>query len=146
MYSRILRNGSKVTFILIAALTAAATVGALLKMSRSSSPVEPLRVPASERRVQVVRFTLYDTGIYPHEARANPGSVTISIEDLTGSSDGLLIQRVDTNERMPVGAVNKAARLLRVRKELQLPQGTYEVIDSTRQQNRALLIVAPDEF
>lgn len=146
MYSRILQNGSTVSFILIATLASAAIVGALLKVGNASSSVETLTVPASERRVQIVRFTLYDTGIYPQEARANPGSVTISIEDLTGSSDGLLIQRVDTNGRVPVGAVNKAARLLRVRKELQLPRGTYEVIDSTRQENRALLFVAPDEF
>jgi hypothetical protein len=146
MTSRILQNGSKVSFILIATLASAAMAGAILKVRPESSSVETLTAPAGERRVQVVRFTLYDTGIYPHEARANPGSVTISIEDLTGSSDGVLIQRVDTNGRMPVGAVNKAARLLRVRKELQLPRGTYEVVDSTRQENRALLIVAPDEF
>ena len=146
MYSRILQNSSTVSFILIATLASTAIVGALVKVRHASSSVETLTVPPSERRVQVVRFTLYDTGIYPQEARANPGPVTISIEDLTGSSDGLLIQRVDTNGRMPVGAVNKAARLLRMRKELQLPQGTYEVIDSTRQENRALLIVTPDEF
>jgi hypothetical protein len=146
MYSRIVRNGSTVSFILIATLTAAAVVTALLKIRPVSSPVETLTVPASERRVQVVRFTLYDTGIYPHEARVNPGRITISIEDLTGSSDGLTIERVDANGRVSLGAVNKEARTLRSRKELQLPAGNYELIDSTRKDNRALLIVAPDEF
>jgi hypothetical protein len=146
MYSRIFQNGSTVSLILIATLASAAIVNALLKIKHDSSTVETLTVPASERRVQVVRFTLYDTGIYPHETRANPGSVTISIEDLTGSSDGLLIQRVDTNGRMPVGAVNKAARTLRTRKELHLPAGNYELVDASRTANRALLIVAPDEF
>ena len=143
MYSRILQNGSTVTSILIATL-ALAIVGALQKVRHEPPTVEAVNVPASERRVQVLRFTLYDTGIYPTEARANPGSVTISIEDLTGSSDGLLIQRVDTPGRTSVGAVNKPNRLLRVRKELQLPRGTYELVDSTRQENRALLIV--DDF
>ena len=143
MYSRILQNGSTATFILIATL-ALAILGALQKVRHEPPTVEAVNVPASERRVQVLRFTLYDTGIYPNEARANPGSVTISIEDLTGSSDGLLIQRVDTPGRTSVGAVNKPNRLLRVRKELQLPRGTYELVDSTRQENRALLIV--DEF
>lgn len=143
MFSRILHNGSTVTFILIATL-ALAIIGALQNVRHEPLTVEAVNVPASERRVQVLRFTLYDTGIYPNEARANPGSVTISIEDLTGSSDGLLIQRVDTPGRTSVGAVNKATRLLRVRKELQLPRGTYELIDSTRQENRALLIV--DDF
>lgn len=146
MYSRIVRNGSTVSFILIATLTATAVVSALLKLRPVSSPVEALTVPASERRVQVVRFTLYDAGIYPHEARANPGRITISIEDLTGSSDGLTIERVDASGRVSLGAVNKAARTLRSRKELQLPTGNYELIDSTRTANRALLIVAPDEF
>lgn len=146
MYSRILRNGSIFTLVLITALTAAAIVGALFKMSRSSSPVEAVTVPASDRRVQVVRFTLYDTGIYPREARANPGRITISIEDLTGSSDGLTIERVDANGRVPLGAVNKSARSLRTRKELHLPAGNYELVDATRTANRALLIVAPDEF
>ena len=146
MHSRILRNGSIVTFVLIAVLTAAAIVAALVKMSRSSSPVEAVTVPASDRRVQVVRFTLYDTGIYPQEARANPGRITISIEDLTGSSDGLTIERVDANGRAPLGAVNKSARSLRTRKELHLPAGNYELVDATRTANRALLIVAPDEF
>ena len=146
MHSRILQNISTISLILIATVACAAIIAALLNFGHEASTVETVTVPASERRVQVVRFTLYDTGIYPHEARANPGSVTISIEDLTGSSDGLLIQRVDTTGRMPVGAVNKAGRLLRVRKELQLPRGNYEVVDSTRPENRALLIVVPDEF
>ena len=81
MYSRILQNGSTVSFILIATLASAAIVGALLKVGHRSSTVETSTVPAGERRVQVVRFTLYDTGIYPHEARAYPGPITISIED-----------------------------------------------------------------
>ena len=146
MCSRILRHGSIVAFVLIAALAAVAIVTALVKMSRSSPPVEMVSVPATDRRVQVVRFTLYDTGIYPPEARANPGRITISIEDLTGSSDGLTIERVDANGRTSVGAVNKAARSLRTRKELHLPEGNYELVDATRTANRALLIVTPDEF
>jgi len=47
---------------------------------------------------------------------------------------------------MPVGAVNKAARTLRTRKELHLPAGNYELVDATRTANRTLLIVAPDQF
>ena len=141
MYSRILRNGSTVSFILIATLVAVAIVNALLKIRHVSSPVETPAAAASERRVQVVRFTLYDTGIYPQEARANPGRITISIEDLTGSSDGLIVERVDANGRVPLGAVNKAARTLRTRKELQLPAGNYELVDATRPANRALLII-----
>lgn len=146
MYSRILRNGPTVSFILIATLAAVAIVSVLLKIQHVSSPVEAPTAAAGERRVQVVRFTLYDTGIYPQEARANPGRITISIEDLTGSSDGLTIECVDANGRALLGTVNKPARNLRTRKELHLPTGNYELVDATRTANRALLIVSPDEF
>lgn len=146
MYSRILQNGSTVGFILIATLASTAIVGAaLLKFRHPSSVVSSPPAGAGERRVQVVRFTLYDTGIYPQEARANPGPITISIEDLTGSSDGLIIERVEPTGRMPFGVMSKTAKLLRTRKELHLPKGNYELVDSTRKDNRALLIVTPDE-
>ena len=146
MYSR-LRSGSTVSFILIATLASTAIAGAaFLKFRHPSSVIQSSPAGPGERRVQVVRFTLYDTGIYPQEARANPGPITISIEDLTGSSDGLIIERVESTGRTPFGLMNKAPRLLRMRKELHLPRGNYELVDSTRKDNRALLIVAPDEL
>ena len=145
MFSRMLQVGSTGSFVLFATLASTAIVStAFLKNRHPSSAVHS--PPAGERRVQVVRFTLYDTGIYPQEARVSPGPITISIEDLTGSSDGLIIERVDSTGRMPVGLMNKTAKLLRMRKELQLPKGSYEVIDSTRKDNRALLIVTTDEL
>ncbi|HJP91217.1 MAG TPA: hypothetical protein VJ875_04625 [Pyrinomonadaceae bacterium] len=96
-----------------------------------------------QRRVQVVCFTLYDVGIYPQEARATAGSITISIEDLTGSSSGLIIDRLDATVRLPAGVVSKATNLLRARAELFLPAGRYELTDANRRDNRALLIVEP---
>jgi hypothetical protein len=145
MYSRILQIGSTGSFILFATLASTAIVStAFLKNRHPSTSVHS--PPAGERRVQVVCFTLYDTGIYPQEARANPGPITISIEDLTGSSDGLIIERVDPSGRMPFGLMNKTAKLLRMRKELHLPKGNYELVDSSRTDNRALLIVTPDEL
>jgi len=95
------------------------------------------------RRVQIVRFTLYDVGIYPQEAHASQGAVTISIEDLTGSSSGLSIERIDTTERLFTGVVNKLTNSLRARAELLLPAGRYELTDASRRDNRALLIVEP---
>ena len=78
-----------------------------------------------QRRVQIVSFTLYDVGIYPHEARANPGVVTISIEDLTASSSGLIIERVEKNTRARAGVIDKASERLRSRGELHLGVGHY---------------------
>ena len=94
----------------------------------------------------MVRFTLYDIGIYPQEARVKPGMVTISIEDLSGASSGLIIERIEASSRVASGLVSKETNRLRSRSELFLLQGRYEVADATRPDNRALLIVAPDEF
>ena len=96
----------------------------------------PIRGP-----VQIVRLTLYDIGIYPQEARAKQGMVTISIEDLSGDSSGLIIERVDTGSRVRAGLVGKPADRRRSRSELFLPEGRYEVADANRPDNRASLIV-----
>jgi hypothetical protein len=90
-----------------------------------------------------VRFTLYDVGIYPQEARANPGRVAIAIEDLTRSSTGLVIERVEQNARVPVRVDGKAKDLMRSRSELVLSPGRYELADAARPGNRAVLIVEP---
>ena len=107
-------------------------------VNHESASVTPIRGP-----VQVVRFTLYDIGIYPQEARAKQGMVTISIEDLSGNSPGLIIERVEQASRVPAGLVSKATNRLRSRTELFLPQGRYEVVDANRRDNRAALIVEP---
>jgi hypothetical protein len=90
-----------------------------------------------------VRFTLYDVGIYPQEARATPGAVTISIEDLTRSSTGLIVERVDENARVHIGVSSKAKELMRSRTELVLMPGRYELADAAQPDIRALLIVEP---
>ena len=96
---------------------------------------------ASQRRVQIVRFTLYDAGIYPQEVHANPGRVAISLEDLTNSSSGVSVRRIAENAREPVGVANKPPNGFRSRTEFNLSAGRYEIVDITRPDNRALLIV-----
>lgn len=129
------------------AVLVCSTIGviALLKVgagpstvSAQSSPPVPIRGP-----VQVVRFALYDIGIYPQEARAKPGMVTIAIEDLSGSSSGLTIERVEAASRVSAGVVSKATNRMRSRNEMFLPEGRYEVADASRPDNRALLIIEP---
>ncbi|HZI48460.1 MAG TPA: hypothetical protein VFD75_11740 [Pyrinomonadaceae bacterium] len=135
---------SRLLFLFAALVVSAIVVVALLKISEGSSasaestPTLPTRGP-----VQVVRFALYDLGIYPQEARAKPGLVTIAIEDLSGDSSGLSIERIEAASRVPSGVVSKTTNRLRSRTELFLPEGRYEVSDVTRPDNRALLIVEP---
>jgi hypothetical protein len=135
-----------IRFLLIGTLVSVSIViAALMTIGRVSSADrhESALVLPSQQRVQVVRFTLYDVGIYPQEARANPGRVTIAIEDLTRSSTGLVIERVEENARVPVRVDGKAKDLMRSRSELVLPAGRYEVADAARPANRALLIIEP---
>src|SRR5687768_338640 len=139
------RNRIRVlSFLFVATLlTGTLMVAGTMKVRLGASDVShasALAVP-SERRVQIVRFTLYDAGIYPQEARANPGRVTIALEDLTGSSPGLIVERVEEGSRARAGGVNKAPNRLRSRAELSLPAGRYELVDATRPDNRAFLIV-----
>lgn len=107
-------------------------------VSANTTGTVPVRGP-----VQVLRFTVYDIGLYPQEARAKPGMVTISIEDLSGASSGLIIERIEASSRVPGGLVSKQTNRLRSRSEFFLPQGRYEVADASRPDNRALLIVEP---
>jgi len=94
-------------------------------------------------RVQVVRFTLYDAGIYPSEARAQTGLVAISIEDLSGGSSGLVVERRAGDVITPLGTVDRLPNRLRARGEIAMTVGRYEVYDASRPNNRSLLIVEP---
>ena len=93
--------------------------------------------------VQNVRFTLYDAGIYPHEVRVKQGAVSIAIEDRTGQTSGLAIQRQDGNSRIAMGQVTRFANHWRGRGLFRLAPGEYRVFDTSRRANQALLIVEP---
>ena len=93
--------------------------------------------------VEVVRFTLYDAGIYPRQARVEKGVVAITIEDLSGGTSGLVVQRVNGNARQSVGTVQRIQNHWRGRQELQLEPGNYEVFMADRPNNKAQLIVQP---
>jgi hypothetical protein len=130
-------------FFLATLLAGSIIVAAKLKVRHDETDVNHAGGPAvpGQRRVQMVRFTLYDAGIYPQEIRASPGRLTISLEDLTRSSSGVIVRRVEENARVPAGVANKAPNALRSRTELNLPAGLYEVADASRPDNQALLIV-----
>ncbi len=111
-------------------------------MPASDAVTEPNVIPA-HGPVHVVRFTLYDAGIYPREVRVDKGLVAITIEDLSGGTSGLVVERVNGNGRVSIGSVQRFERHWRGREELQLQPGSYEVHMADRPNNRALLIVEP---
>jgi hypothetical protein len=101
----------------------------------------PTRLPIG--RVQVVRFTLYDAGIYPSEANAQAGLVAISIEDLSGASSGLVVERREGDVITQLGRVDRLPNRLRARGDIVMTPGRYEVYDASHPTNRSLLIVEP---
>jgi hypothetical protein len=108
----------------------------------SSPPIPTAQAPTPEPRgqAQIVHFTLYDVGIFPSEARANPGLVAIYIDDLSGDTQGLVIER-ESGQRL--GQVTRPQNRSRGRARIALGRGVYRVYDAGRPANRARLIVEP---
>jgi len=138
--------------ILIAAVALTFTVLAVNKrrlsdyqssasLSASATSINVVQSPSPEPRgqAQIVHFTLYDVGIFPSEARANPGLVAIYIDDLSGDTQGLVIER----EGQRLGQVTRAQNRSRGRARIALGRGVYRVYDAGRPANRATLIVEP---
>lgn len=127
--------------------TLAAAAGAIPRVGvKTPSPVRRMdiaRVNPPRGPVQIISFTLYDAGIYPREVRARSGLVTVSIEDLSGTSSGLIVEHVVAGIPVTVGVVNRVTNRLRARAELPLAAGQYVVSDGTRRSNQASLIVEP---
>jgi hypothetical protein len=97
----------------------------------------------------VVRFTLYDVGIYPREVRVRTGWIAISIEDLSGGRSGVMVERISSdslnNHGAPqsMGIVNRDSQSWRGRHEMQLEPGSYYVYPVEHSDARAVLIVEP---
>ena len=103
-----------------------------------------LQTSATTQRgpVQVVRFAIYDVGIYPREAHVAKGLVAVSIEDLSGGSTGLEIERETGNAPERVGRVPREV-YARGRTDLRLEPGRYRVYMTDHPANQAVLIVEP---
>jgi hypothetical protein len=123
-------------FLLIAALLAALGVGSRAWVGSENNRLSvPIREP-----LQVVRFTLYDKGIYPRDAIADKGVIAISIEDLSGGSEGLMLERETGGV---IAHVRREGKHRRGRGEVKLTPGRYRVYDASRPSNSATLIVEP---
>jgi hypothetical protein len=93
--------------------------------------------------VQVVRFTLYDVGIFPREVHVNTGIIAITIEDLSGAEASAEVMREVGLSHELVSLVTRAEYEWRGRKDVLLPPGRYAVSMTGHPENSAALVVEP---
>jgi hypothetical protein len=136
---------SPIIAVVVLALLVLVAIGVKARVWRNPGAVasNPQQLIPTHGPVQVVRFTLYDAGIYPREVRARAGLIAVAIEDLSGGTQGLALTRVVNGQPLPVGLVERFANHWRGRSEIRLNAGRYEVFDSSRPSNRATLVVEP---
>jgi hypothetical protein len=131
----------------------------LIARAYNGSPTEPrkLAAPIAPRptiaaaRLQsgvkeapsFVRFNLYDQGIYPHVTHVHQGLLAITIEDFSGGTSGLVVERETGNAPAQVGVVQRSGSQWRGKAEMRLVPGRYKVYMADRPENRALLVVEP---
>lgn len=99
--------------------------------------------PPTAVAAQTVRFTVYDVGIFPRQAKARAGKVALAIEDLSGANAELVVAKMNNGAAATAGRVRRSPGAWRGRTVIQLLPGTYEVFDSDRPNNRAELVVTP---
>jgi hypothetical protein len=86
----------------------------------------------------MVRFTVYDAGIFPREARASAGLVALHFEDMSGGSAGLVVVG---ESLQTVGQVVRRPQRWRDNARISLVPGRYTVYDASRPTHRATLII-----
>jgi hypothetical protein len=127
-------------FALILLLLFSGTV--ILARWKTTSSVSANTSPDQQNeRVQNIRFTVYDVGIYPQEMQVDAGRLSIVFEDRTGKSTSFVI--VNENSSQPMGAITTSKTQLRTRGKVQLGPGRYRVSDSARPDIYTVLIVNP---
>ena len=118
-------------------------------VSGNSEPVRtqvaaPVNQGASERGpVRMIRFVLLDTGLYPRQMRVNKGLINLAVEDETGISEGLVVERVVNSARERITTIRRRPDVRRGRELMQLTPGEYVVYDASKPNNQAKLIVEP---
>lgn len=131
-----------IVFVLLGFL-ALITVGVKARVWRNIAPgatIPQQLLPIQSGPAQMVRFTVYDAGIFPKEAHAGVGLLTLYIEDRTGSSAGLMVL---SESAQPVAQVIRRPQRWRDHAQISLVPGRYTVYDASHLLNRATLIVEP---
>lgn len=118
------------------------------RIANSSAPVQnelvtaSVAAQASERGpVRMVRFVLMDSGLYPREMRVNQGFINLAVEDETGGSEGLVVERVVESERERITTVRSMTNARRGRELLRFTPGRYIVYDASKPDNKANMFV-----
>ena len=110
----------------------------------SQLPVAAVTQGESERGpVRMIRFVLLDTGLYPRTMRVDKGLINLAVEDETGVSEGLVVERVIDSSRERITTIRRRANARRGRELLRLTPGQYVVYDASKPNNKADLIVGP---
>jgi hypothetical protein len=123
-------------------ISRASAVPVLSKAPMAGTPILPAVAQAREL-VKTVRFNLYDLGILPREVHVQKGILAITIEDYSGGTTGLIIEREIGNGHEQAGRVDRAGAHWRGRSEMRFSPGRYRVSMADRPTNRALLVVEP---
>jgi len=144
---------SKCVFAILASLTLIG-IGFVVNAPRQTD-VPSLTTPAenlasiadpqtsSDGPVRAVRFTLFEAGIRPAEMRIRAGWVNLLVEDRTNGTSDVALQQVLANERVAVGRIVKNAIRPRGRNAFRLGPGKYQLYDTSRPDNTAVLLVEP---
>jgi hypothetical protein len=124
-----------------------------LRQSRMSNEIPPLpsELPVaavaqggSDRGpVRMIRFVLLDTGLYPRTMRVDKGLINLAVEDETGISEGLVVERVVDSSRERITTIRRMPNVRRGRELLRLTPGHYVVYDGSKPNNHADLLVEP---
>jgi hypothetical protein len=93
--------------------------------------------------VRMVRFVLLDHALYPRQMRIGQGLVNVAVEDETGNSEGLVVERVVNSAAQRVTTIRRMPNVRRGREILRLTPGQYAVYDASKPNNKADLIVDP---
>ena len=93
--------------------------------------------------VRMIRFVLLENTLYPREMHVNQGLVNLLIEDETGISEGLVVERVVNSNRERLTTVRRMSNVRRGRELLRLTPARYTVYDASKPNNKAELIVEP---
>jgi hypothetical protein len=106
---------------------------------------EPLLSPTQQERgpTRMIRFTLFRDGIFPRQLRIQAGLINLQIEDKTNSTAGLVIERINGNDRSSVGEVRRFTDHWRGRELLRFTPGHYRLYDRSQPRSTADLIVEP---
>ena len=118
--------------------------GVVLRASLRAAASDQL---SSQRAVVVptqnVRFTIYPEAIHPASVTVHKGLLGILIEDLAGTENGVVVERLNGNDRVVAGSVKRFERHWRGRTSMEVTPGVYRLRVPDRQIEEAQITVEP---